>query len=183
MNFLDIIPGGRLVQAVLVAAVLGAIVAGVMWFAHAQREIGREEIRAEWNAAKLAQAQVDVEASREAALESQRRVSMQQENQRAQNEELARVRAAAARADRLAGQLRRDNETAAEQWAARLADSPTRADLEAAGSAIRMCSELLGRARERARIVEAFADASRAAGLKCEWDYDALTPKPADGEH
>lgn len=172
MNPLSLLPWW--VQALIVAAAIAAAVAALAAYNHHQREIGRDEIRAEWNEAKLAQTAADLAAEQAKAKESQRRLSRQQENQDAQNQELARVAADRDRAGALVVKLQRTNDTASQQWAARLADSPTRADLAAAGTTIGVLTELLGRARERARVVEAFTDTSRAAGLKCERDYDAL---------
>jgi hypothetical protein len=109
------------------------------------------------------------------AKETQRRLERQEENQRAQDAELARLRAAADRADAAARRVREQASAAAREWSARLADSPTAEDLAAASEAIRVCTDLRGRADRRAGILARYADAARTAGAKCEADYDALT--------
>lgn len=155
----------------LVLAVLVAIAAaGLSAFIHHQREIGRNEVRAEWRAHDLA-------ASEANAKETKRRLEAQQENQRAQNQELAAARRDADRNARDAERVRGEYAAAAKQWRDALRNSPSRADLEAAGAAIVLLTDLLGRSDHRAGELAAFADASRAAGIKCERDYDSLSMK------
>jgi len=171
---MNLLPGW-VVRLTVIVTLVAAVCAGAAWFVHSQREMGREqgraEIRAEWTAAKLAESESN-------AKETKRRVERQEENQRAQNEELAAARRDADRARVAVNRVRSDHETAARQWRRALADSPTRADLEAAATAIGVCTELLGRARERDRIVSTYSTAARAAGLKCERDYESLRTEP-----
>lgn len=130
---------------------------------------GADVVRAEYTAAALREAQAN-------AAETARRLKAQQENQRAQDAALAAARADAARAGADADRVRAQAAAAAREWSARLGDSPATSDIEAAGAAIGVCADLLGRAVARARLLARTADAARAAGLKCQADYDALTP-------
>lgn len=175
-----------LAEVLLIAAIAAAVWGWIQYGKHAAHERGlaegRAEIHAQWDKEKLEQDAADMAAAQEHAVESKRRMAKQQENQDAQNQELARARADADRSKRVAEQLRRDHETAAAQWRSRLADSPTRADIEAAAGAIGVCTDLLGRAVARAGILASYADTARAAGLKCERDYDALTPAAGGGQ-
>lgn len=109
------------------------------------------------------------------AHEGLRRLEAQDANQRAQNEEMARLRDAAARNAADADRVREQSASAARQWAARLADSPTGADLTAASAAIDVCTDVRGRLDAAAGKLAAYADTARAAGSKCASDYDALT--------
>jgi Sec-independent protein translocase protein TatA len=118
-----------------------------------------------------------LQESQAKARETQRRLELQDANQRAQDAEVERLRAAAARADAAADRVRTQSAAAAREWAGRLADSPTAEDLAAAGEAVRVCTELLGRADRRAGILARYSDAARTAGLKCEADYDSLNPQ------
>ncbi len=156
----------------LVAAL--AVMAVARWdSARIERHAKAREdaVRAEYTAAALREAQAN-------AAETARRLKAQQENQRAQDAALARARADAARAAADADRVRAQAADAAREWSARLGDSPTTEDLAAAATAIRVCTELRSRAVARAELLARTADAARAAGLKCEADYDSLTVKP-----
>lgn len=152
----------------LVAAL--AVMAVARWdSARIERHAKAREdaVRAEYTAAALREAQAN-------ARETARRLDRQQENQRAQDAALAAARADAARAGADADRVRAQAADAAREWSARLGDSPATSDIEAAGAAIGVCADLLGRAVARARLLARTADAARAAGLKCAADYDAL---------
>jgi hypothetical protein len=161
-------PGGRLV---IIAAALASLAGLYVWRVHAERETGRDEIRAEDLAKDVEQAMVN-------AKETLRRIEAQQHNQELQNAELEQARAAADRNARDAERMRQQHAAAADIWGRTLRNSPTAADLAAAGEAIRVSTDLLGRADRRAGVLAANSDAARAAGLKCERDYDALSAKP-----
>lgn len=165
------IGAGLLVRLALAAAAVAALVAGYAWWAGQIREEGRQEIRDQWDRANVADREMR-------AKEWLRRIERQQENQRAQDAEIARLQAAAARNAADADRVRQQATDAARDWADRLADSPTAADLAAAAEAIRVCTELRGRADRRASLLAAYADAARAAGEGCEADYDTLRPTP-----
>lgn len=155
--------------AIALAVALGALALAAWDSARLKRAdaAGYKRAQAEYTAAALREAQAN-------AAETARRLRAQQENQRAQDAALARARADAARAAADADRVRAQAADAAREWSARLGDSPTAEDLAAAGAAIRVCTELRGRAVRRAELLAAYADAARAAGLKCERDYDAL---------
>lgn len=165
-----------LIRVLLIAAFAAAAVSAYLWWADTIRDEGRAEVRAEWTAAREIQKDAAIaEAARKAA-ETERRLKSQQENQRAQDEALAAVRADRDRLAARAERLQRDHAAAARDWSSRLADSPTGEDLAAAASAIGVCTQLLGRARARAQLLAGYSDTARAHGLKCEADYDALIP-------
>lgn len=165
------IAGLSWIKLAIIVAILAALTTAYFGWRGQQREIGRQEVRAEWHQAN----ETDKEAK---AKEGLRRIERQEENQRAQNAELARWRAAARRnaADR--DRVQRDAEQNARDWAERLADSPTAADIAAAGAAIAVCADVRGRLDRAASELAAYASAARAAGLKCEADYDSLTDSP-----
>lgn len=162
----------------LIGLAAAAALAGVAWEIHLQREIGRDEIRAEWNKEKLEQARVDLAASEANARETLRRTERQQENQRVQEQELAAAHAAADRNGHESEQLREQNAGVAKQWRDALAHPTSGSVCPAAGDAIGVLADVLGRADRRAGLLAAYADAAHVAGLKCERDYDALTVKP-----
>lgn len=116
-----------------------------------------------------------LEDAQVAAKETQRRLDQQEENQRAHNAELAAARSAAARNGRAAEQLRHENAAIVQQWRGYLGDTAAVAECAPAGDAIGVLADVLGRADRRAGVLADYADAARAAGLKCERDYDALT--------
>lgn len=157
----------RIGAALALAAAVVAVYVG--WAGH-QREIGRAEIRAEWNADKLA-------AANAATRETFRRLEAHDAIQRRHADEMAAARDAAARNAADADRVRTQSAESARQWANRLADSPTAADLASAASAIAVCADMLGRADRAAGILAEYADAARAAGNACERNYDALTAR------
>jgi len=53
-------------------------------------------------------------------------------------------------------------------------NSSTCIECAAAGDAIMVLADVLGRADRRAGDLASYADTTRAAGLKCERDYDSL---------
>lgn len=144
----------------------------------AQQKVGEQRVQKRWDAETKRLEDAALAESQAKAKESLRRVEAQERNQRAKDDELAVARAAADRNAAAADQLRDQSASAAREWAARLANSPAAGDLEAAGAAISVCTDLLGRADRRAGLLASYADTARAAGLKCERDYDALTVKP-----
>lgn len=129
---------------------------------------GYERAMQEQTAKALAESQAK-------AKEGFRRLEAQDANQRAQDAEVARMRADRDAAVAVADRLREQSAEAARQWAGRLADSPTAQDLAAAGAAIQLLTDVRSRLEHAGADLAANADASRAAGLKCERDYDALT--------
>lgn len=166
------------IKLAILAAIVSALAGFYAWRVHVERDIGRDEVRAEWNKANLAQADVDLAAAASNARQTLRRLESQQENQRVQNLELAAAYRDAAADRHAADQLREQNAVVAKQWRDTLRDSPAVTDREAAADAIGVLADVLGRADRRAGVLASYADAARAAGLKCERDYDAVTAKP-----
>lgn len=158
--------------AIALAIALGAMALAAWDSARLKRAdaAGYKRAQAEYTAAALREAQAN-------AAETARRLKAQQENQRAQDAALARARADADRAAADADRVRAQATEAARQWSTRLSDSPTVGDSQAAAAAIGVCADVLSRAVAHARILASAADASRAAGLQCERDYQALTPE------
>lgn len=172
MNLLNLIPGWA---KLAILAVVASLVAGVCaWFVHVQRDIGRDEIRAEWNEDRAKQQAADLAQAQVNAKETQRRLERQKENQDAQDIELMAARRDAARNGDDAGELRAQLAETAQRWRDAFRDSTPGSFGAAAGDAIGVCADVLGRADRRASLLAAYADTARAAGLKCERDYDAL---------
>lgn len=165
------IPGFSWIKAAIAAAALIALTTAYFGWRGQQREIGRQEVRAEWTAAALSESESN-------ARETLRRLNKQQENQLAQDRKLAQARADAARDAADADRLRQQNADVVRRWRAALRDPAAGGQCTAAGDAIGVLADVLSRADRRAGVLAAYADAARAAGLKCEADYDALTDSP-----
>lgn len=136
---------------------------------------GKAAVRAEWDAAKAAQQQVDLQAGIDNAKETQRRLARQKESQDANTQDLAAALAAAGRNADAADGLRAQLADAAQRWRTATGDPAIGEECKAAGDAISVLADVLGRADRRAGELAAIADTARAAGLQCERDYDALT--------
>jgi hypothetical protein len=164
------------VKLALMAAAVSALLALYAWRVHAERETGRTEIRAEWTAAREKQKDEALAQSQANARETLRRLERQKENQDALDKLTAQAAADRARADVAGRQLR----AAAARYAAAAcpaAGNPAPGSISApAGADPGMLAIVLSRIDDRAGILAAHADTSRAAGLKCSSDYDALTP-------
>lgn len=136
---------------------------------------GAARVHNEW-AEDRAQAQAaQLERARQASLETVRRLTAQEANQREQNRQLEETRRDAERAQRAADglQLRAAAYLDAAGCSARSGDSA----LECIRQAVAQITDALGSCGRIARSVAAEADDARARGLKCEADYDALTLK------
>jgi len=152
-----------------------------------QREIGRNEIRIQlqaartelqaartaWQEQETRRQAEGLEQARQAAKETLRRLDKQQENQRAQDALLARVRSDrdALLAERDGLRLRASAYLDAAGCSS-LAGDPA---LECVRQAARQVVDVLGRCSSRLVDLAAAADDARARGLKCEADYDALS--------
>ncbi|MCA8240568.1 DUF2514 family protein [Burkholderia sp. AU32262] len=110
----------------------------------------------------------DLEAQRD---EFNRRVAAQSENAKYANQQRTAALADAFAARAAAGSLQQrvDQLVAAARHPAAAAGSP------AAGDALDLLADVLGRAGERAGDLAEYADRARIAGQQCERDYDALT--------
>lgn len=157
--------------ALLVLATLKACKAN---YDEGVRQEGRDEVQQKWDkdtaeraAAALAEAQAN-------AKETQRRLERQQENQRAQDALVAQLRRDADAADAAVARLRQ--RTAAYLDAAGCGALTGDSALECVRAAAAKVGIVLGQCAARHRQLAADADDARARGLKCEADYDALTP-------
>lgn len=161
-------PFAKLIAGALLAA---AAVGIYTWWAGVQRDIGREEERAEINRQALAKAEAD-------AKETQRRLDRQGEAQREHEAQLARARgdavAAAAAADRMSAQLRRFLAAAK----LRPAEPAAAGGSPPAGTALDLLAELFSRADSEAGILAEALDRSHAAGQLCVRSYEALKATP-----
>ncbi|VWB98748.1 DUF2514 family protein [Burkholderia lata] len=149
----------RVWLAVIVAAIVG--LAGGYFKGHA------DGVRATAAAAQKAQ----LDAATAARTEEQRRTAAQQEiaNDANQQRTAALADAFAARAAAGSLQQRVDQLVAVARHPAASAGSP------AAGDALDLLADVLGRADQRASELAEYADRARIAGQQCERDYDALT--------
>ncbi len=158
-------------KALILAAILAAVYAAFAAFVHHEREIGREEVRAEYRE----QAAIDTEINTK---ESFRRIARQKESQDANVAEVARARAdavaAVAASQRLSVRLAQ-YVAAARSTSANPALGGERATTE---DPIGVLADVLSRADRRAGILADYADAAAAAGRQCERDYDANAVKP-----
>ncbi|HGL4259589.1 DUF2514 family protein [Burkholderia dolosa] len=113
-----------------------------------------------------------VEAAR---AEEQRRTAAQSEIAKDANQQRTAALADAFAARAAAGSLQQrvDQLVAAARHSTAAAGSP------AAGDALDLLADVLGRADEAAGELAEYADRARIAGQQCERDYDALTAPPS----
>jgi hypothetical protein len=163
-----------LLRAIALAAVLAALAGLYAWRVSVERDVGRAQVQGKWDAERAAQLADQVERGRQSAAETQRRLDRHQENQRAQDEELAAARAAVHAvgvvADRLRDQLAANGRTAR----AAAGNPATGGQCEAALAASDLHAQLFLESLSRSRALAQYADAARAAGLKCQRDYESL---------
>ncbi|QIX17238.1 DUF2514 family protein [Burkholderia multivorans] len=120
---------------------------------------------------KAAAAQAQAKAVDAARAEEQRRTAAQQEVADNAAQERDQARADAAAAASAADGLRQQVAVLVE----RARHPATSAGSPAAGDALDLLADVLGRVDERAGELAEALDASRIAGQQCERDYDALT--------
>jgi hypothetical protein len=177
----------RLVILLAIAAAIAGLVASVTWAYErwrgaieedaysAGRAIGKAEVQALRDEDRARAQEAAIDQAHRAAAETLRRLEKQQENQRAQDDLVARMRLdndrLAAAADRL--QLRASAYLDAAGCGQLSGDSAVACIRQAAGQIV----DVLGRCAQRHRELAAVADDARARGLKCEADYDALELK------
>jgi len=106
VSWLDWIPGVGWVKLAIVAAAVSALVGGVAWLAHGQREIGRAEVQAKWDAQTAEREKAAREASEENRRIEMKRASLAKEIDHAVTAENSTVRTALAAAAADAGRLR-----------------------------------------------------------------------------
>ncbi|MFA7291829.1 MAG: DUF2514 family protein [Rhodocyclaceae bacterium] len=154
---------------------LGAAVAAFFayqWWAGQQRDIGRQEVRAEWAAEKTQQQAAALAQARDNAKETLRRIDRQQEAQHAFDKDAAQARADAVAAAGTAGRLR--DQLAAFTAGRTPSDTATSSDSEAARATASVLADMLVGMEQDGRGLAAALDASRAAGLQCSRAYEAL---------
>lgn len=177
----------RILMWLAVIAACAAVLYAIVWGYETWRDgkvaegdrAGAARIQAKWDADRVTRAAEAVEAARQAAAETLRRLSKQQENQRAQDILIAQVRRDAAGATAAADGLRLRASTYLD--AAGCGASAGDAALECIRKAAAKVGDILGQCAARHTELAAAADDARGRGLKCEADYDALTLKNSSG--
>lgn len=165
--------GLRLALCVGLATALGG---AVLAFGHHERDAGRAEVRAQWDADRATAMQAAIIDQQANAAETARRLAAQQEINNATTAQLNRARADADAArsagDRLRAQL-------AAYVSAHRGDASSHPAPEPAGppasAPVDLLADMFRDSDEAAGILAAALDAARAAGLACERAYDALT--------
>ena len=154
-------------RLLIYGSLLLGLLFGYEYWAEHQREIGRQEIRAQVSEQAL-------HAGKARRVEDQRRARAYQEIIDEANAEANRARDAADTSRRTAGRLQA--ELAA--YRARTCGSAAPAQGgEAAAAAERVLAEVQRRLDEAADRIAGFADQAHTAGLACQRSYDALIPK------
>lgn len=190
MNPLNLIPAQYriLAESVLFAVVIGALLlAGLHWLhardavhdaaGYARGHAEAVQVRADWQAEKLALQQASILALAE---ERDKRAALESQLQRIDHDHaqtVARLAAQrdAARAD--ADGMRHD--IAAVLTAATDGDqAPAAPSAARLGQAAGTLGELLGACVQEYQSLAADADADRAAGIQCQQRYDALIIQP-----
>jgi hypothetical protein len=173
------IAGALLLAALAIALLFGTVHGYELWrdakVAEGDRA-GAARIQALWDKDTQRRQAAQIELDRQAAAETLRRLTVQQENQRAQDARLAQARrdAAAAHAAADGLQLRATAYLAAAGCGDRTGDSALECVRQAAAKVV----DVLGRCAGRLVDLAAAADDARERGLKCEADYDTLTGRP-----
>jgi len=161
-------------RGLLISAAVGAVLAGLAaWTVQGWRhEAAISALVAVHAQAMQEYADAAYAASEAARSEEQRRIAAQQESE---HETQRQVAAATAR-ERIAADDR--VRSVADEYAARYRGVAERASAaagrDAAGAAIGMFAELLGRTDSLAEVYAAAHDRARVAGLACERAYESL---------
>lgn len=164
-----------LLGAAVIAALFAVIGVQTVRLSGAKTELANYRTQVAQERQQQTQAALDEAADK--ARETKRRLERQQENQREQDAMVARMRRDLDDALAVADRVRQQSAQAAREWSARLGDSPTREDLAAAAAAIELLADVRSRLERSGAELAGYAGAARAAGLKCEADYDALTER------
>ena len=142
MNVIDLIPGGRLVQGLVVAAVVASVIGAVTYAVHSYneglRDEGRVEVQVKWNAEKIVLAE-DAAAASEAARAKEK--TLIAKNLKVANDYQAEKKRRAADAVVTAGRLQQlqaalDSVSAANPAAAAGADDPRNEIIHRCSSAL-----------------------------------------------
>lgn len=168
------------------AVIVGGLVLGYFAWAHHLTEAGRAagkaegkaEVQSKWNVERALQALDALNQAEINAAESLRRITQQQENERASERQIAKAKDDAAVAGRAhLGVLKWADEQVASIRAA-AADTAAVSQRKAAADSARMLADVLGRADARAGVLAEYGDNAHIAGQLCVRQYDALTVKP-----
>lgn len=164
------------VALAVIAAVFLLVKAYEGWrssvFAQGDRA-GAARVQAQWDEQRTQMAAEAVKAAQVAARETKRRMERQQENQHAQDRQLAQARRDAAAAGAAADGLR--VRAARYLEAAGCGSLAGDSALECVSAAARKVGDVLGQCAARHSELAAAADDARVRGLRCEADYGALT--------
>lgn len=168
--------GLRLALCAGVAAALGG---AMLAFGHHERDVGRAEVRAEWNGEKVAQQREALQEQAANAAKTESRMKAQQGVLDDLSDQLATARADAIAAGTERDRLRKQQSTfLAAARASDAAGNPTTAGrCEATGSAADLFSDLFSEADDATGILATALDSARAAGIACERAYDSLTAR------
>lgn len=158
------------------ALAVAALVGLYTWWAGEQRDIGRAEVRAEWDAEKAAQTTAALAQAAKNAEETERRLKAQKEAQDANDRLLADARRDAAGAAAAAGRLRQRIAALAAADRATPGHPAIAGDSPPAGTSSALFADVFSRLDEALRELGAYGDAARAAGEQCQRAYEALTP-------
>ena len=154
------------IRIIALLALLVGLVLGYQAWAKHQQALGYQAARAEYAIAAQQAAEV-------AALETQRRLELQKENDDAHQKQLAQIALDATRADAAANGLRK--QVATLLAASRAKHPAVEPGSAPAGDAIGVLAELFSGADQTAGILGAALDRSYAAGKLCEASYQSLT--------
>lgn len=166
--------GLRLALCTGLAAALGG---AVLAFGHRERDVGRSEVRAEWNSEKVVQQREALQEQAANAAETERRRKAQQGVLDDLSDQLAAARADAIAAGTERDRLRKQQSTfLAAARAHDAASNPASSSrCEATGTAADLFADLFGEADDATGVLASALDSARAAGLACERAYDSLT--------
>ena len=161
IGLLSLIPGSRLVQGLVVAAVVAAAVGAIGYGVHSYKEglrdEGRKEVRAEWDAAEALRTDAALKASEAARVKEN---SLNQANARIRRDLVKERIGRAADAVAAAGRVR-DFQAALEQSASTSpSDTASRPGVDATITRIAgECAVALGKMDERAKHFRGIAKA------------------------
>lgn len=166
--------GLRLAMCAGLAAALGG---AVLAFGHHERDVGRAEVRAEWQSDKVVQQAAVINEQVANAAETSRRLKAQQGVLDGLSDQLATARADAHAAGAERDRLRKQQASylAAADAHDTAGYSATAGRCEATVAAADLFADLFSESDEGAGVLAAALDSARAAGLACERAYNALT--------
>ena len=169
-HFTEVAEGWKMttlpIRIIALLALLVGLALGYQAWAKHQQALGYQAARAEYAIAAQQAAEV-------AALETQRRLELQKENDDAHQKQLAQIALDTTRADAAANGLRK--QVAALLSASRAKHSTTEPGGAPASSAVDLLAVMFAESDSNAGILGAALDRSYAAGRLCEASYKSLT--------